>query len=317
MARGDSIIRVSIIGDASGLNKTIGQVDTKLGTLTKIGAGIGGALIGLQAIDKGFEFIGSSLDKADAFADAFDTLGRQITPEFADRIKDVAFDFSNIGLSADEVGTLAANFANLATAAGVTAPAIATMTPDLLEVAAAIAAKTGKTVDEVVTDLGKAAQGSQKPVADLGIVVDDTLNPDALILSILEQAKTLYGEAGAAADDYAGKQEALNAKWDNFSIKVGAALEGPLSGVLDFFIAIVDRDIPNMMEGLSDLGQGFEDFGRFALGPLGNVRDALGGIGDLLRDIAGGLSGLTSGDSFFEKDVADALRRNQARNGIG
>lgn len=315
--RARSIIEVAILADVKNLDKTLTQIDKKIGTIGKVGAGVVGGFVALGAIDKGFEFVSSSLEKADAFSDAFDTLSRQITPEFADRVKDIAFDFSDIGLSADEVGALAANFANLATAAGASAPAIADMTPKLLDVAAAIAAKTGKTVDEVVTDLGKAAQGSQKPVADLGIVVDDTLNPDALLLSILEQAETLYGTAGDAAADYAGKQEALNAKWDNFSIKVGAALEGPLSGMLDFFITIIDRDIPRMMEGFEDLGKGIEDFARFALGPLGNLRDALGGILDLLGNVGNAIGG-GGGDFFdsdFERRVNNALQRNRARNG--
>lgn len=315
--RARSIIEVAVLADVKNLDKTLTQVDKKIGTIGKVGAGVVGGFVALGAIDKAFDFVGGALEKADTFNDSFDTLARQITPEFADRVKAIAFDFSDIGLSADEVGTLASNFANLATAAGASAPQIATLTPQLLDVAAAISAKTGKSIDEVVTDIGKAAQGSQKPVADLGIVVDETLNPDQQLLSILSQASTLYGTAKDATDDFAGSQDTVNAKWDNFTIKVGEALDGPLKALLDFINDEIDA-IPHAIEGWQMLGGVIEQFGRNVLGPLGNVRDVLGGIIDLFGQVTRSARGsLDFFDDNFERQVTDALRRNRSRNGIG
>lgn len=312
MARGRSVIEVAIIGDVKNLQKSFSQVNAATG-------GLAGSLVkgfvGLQAIDKSFEFIDSSLAKADEFSDAMDRLDGTIGKLDSQKIEDIAFDFTGIGLSADEVGSLAANFAALATAAGVSAPTIANLTPDLLEIAAAVSATTGKTLDEVVSDIGKAAAGNQKSVSDYGIVVNKALNPEARLIDILEQAKELFPEVSSATDDYAGKQEQLNAKWDNFSIKVGAALEGPLSGVLDFFITMIDRDIPKMMEDLGNLGDAFVGFGRTALGPLGNVRDALEGLGDLIGDVAFNLTHIGQNvPRISERDLRYANSLYEERN---
>ena len=320
--RARSVIEVAILADVKNLDKTLTAVDTKIGTIGKVGAGVVGGFVALGVIDKGFEFVAGALDKADAFSDAFADLAGTITPQFADDLKDVAFDFTNIGLSADEVGVLAAHFANLATAAGVTAPAIATMTPDLLKVAAAIAATTGKTVDEVVDAIGKAAAGNERPIRDLGIDLDaiaEGLSPDETLRQILDDLITKFPELTSQTQGVADKQDVLNAKWDNFSTKVGQALEGPLAGVLDFFTTMIDRDIPHSITDLQNLGKAFEDFGRIALAPLGNVRDALGGIGDAINNLNKGLGAVGNfigGTGSREQEIINAERRYKERNGL-
>jgi hypothetical protein len=315
MARGDSIIRVSIIGDAKKLLGTLGEVDRKTGGLLKIA---GGAFLASRVIDTGFDIIGESVDKADAFADSLDRISRTVSPDFAKRIEDVAFDMTDIGLSADEVGTMAAAFAALATAAKVTEPTIAAVTPDLLRIASAIAASTGKTVDEVIEDIGKAIKGSQRPVEEYGFVIDAALSPDQTILSILEQAKILFPEVKSATDDLAGSQDNLGAKWDNFTILLGNALEGPLKGVVDWGIDILEM-IPSAIQGWQMLGKSIEDFGRFALGPLGNVRDAINAIGDAINNVGNllGANGTPARNlGSFEDDVIAAQNRVLYRNGL-
>src|SRR6476469_8183245 len=168
VARSNSVISVSIIGDAKKLIVAVGDADKASGGLVKSAAKIGGAAI---VIDKVFDVVSDSLGKADDFNDAFGVLQRTIGKVDADKIKDVAFDMTNIGLSADEVGVLATSCANFATAAGVAAPTISSLTPDILDIAAAIHAQTpNKTVHEIISDIGKAAGVSNKPVQDLGVV---------------------------------------------------------------------------------------------------------------------------------------------------
>jgi len=320
VSKGDSVINVTIKGDAKDLNAALGSAEKKAGGFaSNIGTAAkaaGGILIAGAAVGTAFEFVSGALEKSDAFGDSMDRLAGTIGQVDAQKIKDIAFNMSDIGLSADEVATLAASFADLATAAGVSAPAIANATPDMLKIAAAVAATTGKTIDEVVTDIGKAANGAQKPVSDLGVVVDSTLNPDEQLTSILEQLKAKFPDVAAATGDLAGKQDALNAKWDNFTIKVGDALDGPLQGVLDFMLTIVDRDIPNMMRGFDELGANITGFGRTVLGPLGNVRDVLGGIGDLIANINRiDITHLGQG-GHSDGEAADTIRRFRERNGL-
>jgi len=312
MARGDSIIRVSIIGDASKLIKAAGQADAATGGLLKSTAKVaGGALLGLGVIDKAFDTISGGLEKADTFEDAFTRLAGTITPAFAQSVKDIAFDFTNIGLSADEVGTLAVKFADLATAAGVSAPLIATMTPDMLKLSAAIAATTGKTLDEVVDDIGKAAQGQQRPVSEYGILIDKALNPDAQILSIFDQLKAKYPDVISATNDLVGSQDTLNAKWDNFTIRLGLALDGPLKGVVDVFTKMIDDDIPQIIDGLGDMGDHFTAWSVAAGKAIRSVLDLLGQVGRAINQTGGPF-----GTGLSEREVTFAQRRENERNGL-
>jgi len=315
MASASSVIRISIIGDTKGLDKSLSTAQGKIGGFAK---GALGALAGVAVIDKAFDFAQSSLAKADAFGDALDRISGTVSPEFASRINDVAFDLTNFGLSADEVGTLAAHFADLATSAGATKDVLALATPDLLKVAAGVAATTGKTVDEVVDDIGKAVKGTVKPIAEYGVVLDKSLSPDQTIISILDQLKEKFPDAAEATNDYAGKQEALNAKWDNFSIKVGEALDGPLQGVLDFMITMIDRDVPKLADQIGDLG---EDFGQMAdagLAAFDNLMKGLRALNDFAGEVGrniGGALGIGSVQASGDREVTFAQRREAERNG--
>jgi hypothetical protein len=206
-------------------------------------------------------FTQDSLNKADDFNDHLDTLANLTTPAFASHLHDVAFGLSDIGLSAPQVAAAATSFASLATAMGVSEPKIESITPKLLDVAEAIHLKTGKTVDEVITDIGKAAGGNKKSVADLGVVIDKTLNPDEQITSILDQLVGLYGDAKSAADDLHGTQEKINAKVDNFETKLGEALDGPLNDMAGVGLIILDE--------LADWPGAVQDL----LSPLARARD--------------------------------------------
>ncbi len=314
MARGDSVIRVSIIGDARKLVGALGEADAATGGLLKSAAKV---FVGARVVAKGFDVIEGSLAKADDFNDAFDVLAGTIGKIDADKVKDVAFSMSDIGLSADEVGLLASHFASFATAAGVAAPTISALTPELLDIASAVSAQTGKTLDEIVGDIGKAAQGSQKPVSEYGVLIDKALNPDEQLRSILDQLQAKFGTAKTAADDFAGSQDTLAAKWDNVMIKIGDGLDGPLKGVLDFINDEIDA-IPGAIQGWQNLGAAIEAFGRTALGPLGNVRDALAGIIELLDQSKSGTATFhVNTTRITDSAIAAANTRDRERNGLG
>ncbi len=324
MARGDSIIRVSIIGDAQKLVGALGKADVATGGLLKSAAKIGGAGI---AIDKAFDFVGDSLAKADDFNDAFGVLEKTIGKVDAGKVKSLAFSMTDIGLSADEVGTLAVAFANFATAARVSTPAIAELTPEILDIAAAIHAQSpDKPLDQIVEDIGKAAGGSKKPVADLGVVIDKALNPDEQLRSILDQLQAKYGSARDAANDFAGSQDSVNAKWDNFTIKIGAALDGPLKGVLDWINDEIDA-IPSAIEGFNMLEKAMYDAARTALAPFAALRDILADVVGLLDQSntkSFGAHGIGVGPAKqhalqLQSDAATAaaVARDRERNGLG
>lgn len=313
MARASSIIDVAIIGDARKLIGATKDADKALGGVIGSGLKILGAA---KVIDTGFDIIGGALDNADKLDDALTRISGTLGPDFTQSIHDSAFEFAQIGLSAPEVATLAANFADLATAAQVTAPTIAKVTPDLINVAKAVSAVTGKTIDEVITDIGKAAIGNQKPVSEYGIVVDKALNPDARILDILDQLKAKFPDVTSATGDLEGAQDKLNAKWDNFTTKLGEALEGPLTGVVDFLNDEIDA-IPHAIEGYEKLWRVISDGAAEVLSPLARVNDALGTLGDIIGSIFGSDGKAKLQIQVSESIVRDEIDRFRDRNGQG
>jgi methyl-accepting chemotaxis protein len=327
VARSNSVISVSIIGDAKKLIGALNDANVATGGLIKSALKVaGGALLAGKAVDAVFDIAKDSLENADRFADALDRVARLTTPQFASSLHDVAFSMTDFGLSAPEVAELAASFAAFATAAKVTEPAIETMLPSLLKVAAAVSAQTGKSVAEVVEDIGRAATGSKKVIADYGIVIDKALNPEQQLISILSQLQERFPLVTDATNDFAGAQDELNAKWENFKTKLGEALEGPLKGVLDFFNNVLD-DIPETAKGFEDLGGNIIQFAKNVLGPLGNVRDVLEAIVNLLgqKNSSGGSPGSSpnlhsrnpGGRPFSDAAIAAAIARDRERNGLG
>jgi hypothetical protein len=323
MATGDSVIRVTILGDAKALTAAIATADGKIKNFARTAGGaLVGGFVAFRAIDAGFSTLQGGLDNADKLADSLTRIEGTTTPEFARQIHEIAFNMTEIGLSAPEVGNLAANFTDLATAAKVSEPTILAMTPQLLEIASAIAATTGKTVDEVISDIGKAAAGNQKAVSDYGIVVDKSLNPDARILDIVDQLILKFPDAKQAADDYAGAQEELGAKWDNFTTRLGEALEGPLAGVVDWMNDMADA-IPGAIDGWGMLFNAISNGARTVLGPLGNVADVMRDIARMSPTVMGwaaaygsGAAPFTSRNSpFGERSVIQSQRNFDDRNG--
>lgn len=312
MAKGDSSIVVRIQGDINDITGKLKALDTKLGTFGRVQATVGRAFAG--GIDEVFSTINDALGKADDFNDALGNIAGQISPEFAQRIHDISGDFTDIGVSSVDVAKMADAFASLATAAGVSQPAIEQLTPKLIDVAKAVSAQTDKPLSEVVNDIGAAARGNQRAVNDYGLVIDKTLNPDANILSILDQLQKKYGDAASATSDFKGQQDQLNAKWDTFLEGVGEGLQGPLAGVLDFFNHVLD-DIPRTVKGFQDLAAGIVDFGRTVLGPLGNVNDVLGGIGDAIGNIGSAL-GILQSKTDSERAKLRDIQNYRERNGL-
>lgn len=309
MARGKSVIDVLIIGDAKKLVGAFGDADKATGGLvTSTAKVVGGALLAGKAIDTVFDIGQNALDKADDFNDKLDTLSNLTTPEFAQHIHDVAFSMSELGLSAPEVADAAAAIAAFGKTAGVSEPLIETLTPKLLDVAQAISLKTGKTLDVVIDAIGKAAAGNQKPLRDLGIIVDSTLSPDETITSILAQAVTLYGDAKTAADDLHGTQEKVNAKVDNFLTKLGEALDGPLNGIASIGLEILDE--------LADWPGAIQDI----LSPLARARDIFGDIlGTVGRIASFNINDIFGGGSrpLSESEVRRANQLSLERNSQG
>lgn len=318
MVRGKSVIEVAIVGDARKLIGATQDADKATGgLLTSVGklsvAGIGIATVG----DAIVQFGGDSLEKFDTFSDSFENLAGQIGKVDAQKIKDMAFNLTSIGLSADEVGTLAEKFASFATSAGVASPEIAALTPKLLDVAVAISAKTGKTIDEVITDIGNAANGSAKPLRDYGVQVDGNATASDRLNGILDQLVIKYGDAKSAMDDVNGAGDELSAKIDNLGVRFGENLAGPVHDFQLGLLYMADTVLPDLGSGFDTLGDKIGVWGRDALSPINLVADALGGLGDLINNVSRSLHSQFDARTVSESQVVRDLARFDERNGQG
>lgn len=313
MAVGDSIIRVSIIGDVSKLRGALGDADKATGGLL---GSAGKILIAGGIIKEGFDLVGDALDNADRVGDATSRLELAIGKTDAGKLADIAGSFTDLGLSSPDFLELSAGFAEVAKASTDLDPSvIADMAPAVGEFAAAMGRLKDKDPGVIAEEIAKfisGSRGAQAAALDLGLPFDAALTPAQRYQQVLDKlpgAIDLVTGANQGLDD---KQSELNAKWETFTAKVGPGVEEALSGILDFILDEIDA-IPGAIQGWQDLGHAVEGFGRTALGPLGNVRDALEGILGLIGQAGDALGGR---GSFDEIAITRANRNFNERNGL-
>lgn len=342
MARGDSVIRVSIIGDATKLVGAMGQADKATGGLLKSSAKVAvGGLLAAGAVKEIFDFAKDATQEADRLGDAAARLNAQLGPEFAKQIQEASAGFTKIGLSTQDVAEMSANFADLATALGLSDMAIANLAPNVAATAQAMSLLGKGDADTIVEQIGKAAGGSEKAMKALGVTIDDAAVTGAARLTrladtgreiegpltdaelatarlklIMDQLSPSLATATTGTGDLEQKQAELQARVETLSGQLGGPLSDALSSVLGFIIDEIDA-IPGAIEGWKMLGAAIEGFARTVLGPLGNVNDLIGGMGDALNNLNKGIG--AAGDAVSglgsERFVVDSTRRFRQRQG--
>ncbi len=323
MARANSVINVSIIGDAKKLVGAVGSADKATGGLLKSAAKL--AVAGV-AVSKGFDFIQDSLAESDRLGDALSRLGNQLGPGTAKNLERTADQFTRIGASTQDMLELEAIFADFGTAAGIADPSIAGMAESVAAMAQALTQSDdqGRDASAMMDLLTKAAGGSAKAAKELGVTLIDGATASDQMRNILSQLNPKLVEATEGTQDLASKQDALGAKFETVMGKIGAGLEGPLSGILDFIDDEIEA-IPHAIEGFQMLGAAIVKAGEEALGPLARVADALRTIislfdnGQRAFQVSAGRPGRGSpgSGSGSDRSISDAQRRQQERNGLG
>jgi hypothetical protein len=324
-----STILVKILGDAKGLTGALTTADAGLGGTAKK---LAGGLIALGAVKLGFDALGDALDQADRLGDATSRLDLQLGA-LAAPLEATAGGFAKLGQSRQDMLELEATFADIGTKAGIADPLIAGSAEQVAKIAAAASLLGDQDAATIVDEIGKAAAGSSKPLGDLGVSLEladvqaralaDTGKTSAKSLTdnelaaarlelILEQLQPKLDDVTGSSADLEGGQRALQARIETLSGSIGDKLSPAMAGVLQFINDEIDA-IPGAIQGWQLLGKAIEDFGRFALGPLGNVRDALGGIGDLQGNIIRQLGVLVG---VSEADVQKAQTNHDERNGL-
>ena len=296
-----STIRVNIIGDADSLVKASAKGEKAVSGFGANVAKVGAGLVAAFAADALLDFTQTALGEADRVGDALDRLSGQLGGDLAGQIETASSGLEHLGQSRQDVLELAAGFADVATALGVGAPAIATMSTKAAELAAALALQGVGDAASNIDAIGKAAGGSERALKELGIKLDDAdIEARALADSgktsaesltdgeiaaasyalVLETLQGRLGDTSARSGDLEQSQAELQAKWETLTGRIGQALEGPLNDLLTWIIQGID--------GLGQLGL-FIDYVRAELrkmlGPIFAVTDALedliGAFGDL------------------------------------
>lgn len=331
MANAVSTILVRILGDAKGLTGALAASDTSLkGTAVKLGAG----LVALGAVKKGFDALGDATVEADRLGDATSRLELQLG-NLAEPLESVAGDFVKLGLSRQDVLELGANFADLATKAGIADPLIASTADDVAAVAAAASLLGDQDPETIVDLIGKAAGGATKPLGELGVSMSeaevearalrdtgktsaDALTDNELAAArleiILEQLRPKLDEVAGSTGDVEGKQRELQARVETLSASIGEKLAPAQEAVLGFLNDEIDA-IPHAIDGFGLLG---DAIGRFAdQSFLGLAK-----VSDILGTIVGALPGVNSlvgaGQIAGDRSESNTVRSQQdfdERNG--
>lgn len=314
MARGKSIIDVLIIGDAKKLVGAFKQVDQSTGGLLK---SAGKVFLASEAIGKGFDFIQSSLGEADRLGDAMQRLSGQVGAFDTEKLKQTASGFSDLGLSAQDVLELEANFADLATSVGLSDDAITKFAPQAASAAGALSLIRDEDPSAILDLIAKATGGSARAAKDLGVALINTKDPAEQFKNIMSQLDPTLQSVATGGKDVEQQQRKLGAQWETLQANVGQLVEGPLTDLLSFINDEIDA-LPHAIDGFGKLGIVIHDAFANALSPLARLNDGLGQLGDAIRSlpVVGNIFGGGGGLSEAQIRRANALfteRNSQGR----
>lgn len=304
MARGSSTILVNIVGDAKGLQSELREADkgiAKLGNVGKaamVGLAAGGIAVAADAL---IDFGRESLQQADRLGDATARMELQLG-DLSGALVDTAGEFTNLGLSAQDVLELEAAVADTATALGVANPRIAEFADEAAATAGAVALLGDQDAATVVDLIGKAAAGSEKALRALGVnlsdaevearALRDTGKGTADSLTDGELAAAAYAlileklapKLSAVTDGSNDMEQAtgrLGAKIETLQGQVGTVVDEALAPMLDVVLDATDA--------IDDMDISVGDFGRTLkalLGPIGQAIDGLANLLDIARALA-------------------------------
>ena len=289
MARADSTIRVNIIGDAKSLQKAAATSEGAIGGMNKKILAAGSVIAGAFAADAIVDFGQTALKESDRVGDAVSRLEGQLG-DLAKPLIDNAENFARIGASEGDILELQARFADLALEAGLAEDEVAGLAEETATAASAMALLTDQPADFWLDQIGKAADGSDRALRDLGISLTDASvearaladtgkdSADALTAGelaaaryalILEELQPRLVEITEGSGDLEQKQSELNARWETLTGNIGAGLEGPLTDLLGWILAGIDG-----WAMLSDKIGGFDKAIQDALTPIARMIDA-------------------------------------------
>lgn len=268
-ARGasDAVLRVGT-GGVSAFSNLRGSIIGVVGALGLI-AGTGAALRGAFAVIQQASDLEESLSKTNV-----------VFEDFSGNIQDFASTAPRaLGLSTAAALESTATFGNLFVALGLTREAAATLSPDIVQLAADLASFNNIAVDEAIEKLRAGLVGEAEPLRTLGVNINAALvDAKALELGlvdvtgtvteagkvqaryalILEQTTTAQGDYARTSEGIANTQRTLNAEWENAQTTIGQALLPAYQALLDLMPTVI-RAFEDLAPVIASASQSFAD----------------------------------------------------------
>ena len=290
MATGSRTLKLSILADVAGLNKSLKQGQDNLGGFTgkiqgfsdKISTAFKVATVaaGAMAIKIGFDSIKAASDLGETVS--------KVGVLFGDSSKEIEkFAESaaqNLGQTKQEALDAAANFAIFGKSAGLAGEDLVNFSTDFVSLAGDLASFNNVSQDEAINAIGSALRGEAEPLRKFGVLLDyatlknaalelglisttkNALTPQQKVLAaqkvIYDQTSTAQGDFARTSEGLANQSKILTAELENTQLVIGEAL---LPIVLDLAKAFSEKILPlikdfaNGLTGRKGLNEGLEE----------------------------------------------------------
>ena len=278
----ERILILKMVSDVSQATAGINKVNSTLGSVGKVAAGIGGAFLASQAVGQVMDFAQGAVDAASNIAESQSKLN-VLLGKSSDTVLQFAEDAADAyGISEEAALEYGGNLANLFKAMGKTDKAAADSSKEFLGLAADLASFNNTSVDDALTALQAGLRGESEPLRKFGVLLDDAtlrakamelglvkttkeaLDPQTKALAaqavIMEQTTDAQGDFARTSDGLANSQKKVNAQLDNVTAEIGEALLPIVQELLALFVE----------HGLPIIRKVWEAFKRVAavVGPL-------------------------------------------------
>lgn len=318
---------VEFAGDTSKLDKAFAQVKSGSSGLEKAFKGVAaGAAFGLvtasigdaiQAASDLTESMSKSANVFGASAAAIDAWAQQGAEDF--------------GLSKKAALEAASSFGNMFSQLGVTSDRAATLSQNMVELAADFASFHNADISQVINAQSSAFRGEYDALQRfLPLINAATVEQRAMELTGKDNAKALtaqekalavnnmmYEGAGAAMGDFdrtsdslANQQRTLAANIENTQAIIGQKLQPVMNDVLQW---LNSDGIPGFIKFTEVIGEGMADAAAFFIGALADIASATAQVLEKIDQFVPGLEGIPE---QMQSGVAEMRRMEAGLHGV-
>lgn len=263
MAKG--ILKIKVLGDASGLDKTLGGVTGNLGKLATVAAG---AFAGAKMVSFFKDAVSGASDLEESASKVGVVFGDQ-----ARAVKDFASTAAtSMGMSEATALEAAGTFGNLMVSLGMTGQEAAGMSTDMVQLAADLGSFNNVPTEEALDAIRSGLVGETEPLKRFGVNMNEaTLKAKAMELGlydgkgaldanakaqaayalILDQTKTAQGDFARTSDGMANSQKIISAGFEDMKADVGTAL----MPVIMQFINMIKDNMPTIVSIFQSVGK--------------------------------------------------------------